>query len=214
MDKSIITIKQAHSIENVISKSRFIAYIKPVSTENEAKAFIDEIKTKHKDATHNCSAYTVGPEMNIQKANDDGEPSGTAGIPMLEILKKQEIHNVCVVVTRYFGGIKLGAGGLIRAYSVAVRDVIYDIGRVELREAIPVTVTLDYDQTGKFEYELASTTFLLREQFYTDKVSYQIDVVKNEYDAFIDFLNRITSGNYDLKQEDLKLLPFDIETIK
>ena len=197
MDKSIITIKQAHSIENVISKSRFIAYIKPVSTENEAKAFIDEIKTKHKDATHNCSAYTVGPEMNIQKANDDGEPSGTAGIPMLEILKKQEIHNVCVVVTRYFGGIKLGAGGLIRAYSGAVRDVIYDIGRVELREAIPVTVTLDYDQTGKFEYELASTTFLLREQFYTDKVSYQIDVVKNEYDAFIDFLNRITSGNYD-----------------
>lgn len=212
MDKSIITIKQAHSIENVISKSRFIAYIKPVSTENEAKAFIDEIKTKHKDATHNCSAYTVGPEMNIQKANDDGEPSGTAGIPMLEILKKQEIHNVCVVVTRYFSGIKLGAGGLIRAYSGAVRDVIYDIGRVELREAIPVTVTLDYDQTGKFEYELASTTFLLREQFYTDKVSYQIDVVKNEYDAFIDFLNRITSGNYDLKQEDLKLLPFDIET--
>ena len=212
MDKSIITIKQAHSIENVISKSRFIAYIKPVSTENEAKAFIDEIKTKHKDATHNCSAYTVGPEMNIQKAHDDGEPSGTAGIPMLEILKKQEIHNVCVVVTRYFGGIKLGAGGLIRAYSGAVRDVIYDIGRVELREAIPVTVTLDYDQTGKFEYELASTTFLLREQFYTDKVSYQIDVVKNEYDAFIDFLNRITSGNYDLKQEDLKLLPFDIET--
>lgn len=212
MDKSIITIKQAHSIENVISKSRFIAYIKPVSTENEAKAFIDEIKTKHKDATHNCSAYTVGPEMNIQKANDDGEPSGTAGIPMLEILKKQEIHNVCVVVTRYFGGIKLGAGGLIRAYSGAVRDVIYDIGRVELREAIPVTVTLDYDQTGKFEYELASTTFLLREQFYTDKVSYQIDVVKNEYDAFIDFLNRITSGNYDLKQEGLKLLPFDIET--
>lgn len=212
MDKSIITIKQAHSIENVISKSRFIAYIKPVSTENEAKAFIDEIKTKHKDATHNCSAYTVGPEMNIQKANDDGEPSGTAGIPMLEILKKQEIHNVCVVVTRYFGGIKLGAGGLIRAYSGAVRDVIYDIGRVELREAIPVTVTLDYDQTGKFEYELASTTFLLREQFYTDKVSYQIDVVKNEYDAFIEFLNRITSGNYDLKQEDLKLLPFDIET--
>ena len=212
MDKSIITIKQAHSIENVISKSRFIAYIKPVSTENEAKAFIDEIKTKHKDATHNCSAYTVGPEMNIQKANDDGEPSGTAGIPMLEILKKQEIHNVCVVVTRYFGGIKLGAGGLIRAYSGAVRDVIYDIGRVELREAIPVTVTLDYDQTGKFEYELASTTFLLREQFYTDKVSYQIDVVKNEYDAFIDFLNRITSGNYDLKQEDLILLPFDIET--
>lgn len=212
MTKPIITIKEEHTIENTINKSRFISHIKPVASEDEAKAFINEIKAQHKDATHNCSAYTIGPEMNIQKANDDGEPSGTAGIPMLEILKKLEIHNVCVVVTRYFGGIKLGAGGLIRAYSGAVRDVIYDMGRVELREAIPVTVTLDYDQTGKFEYELASTTFLLREQFYTDKVSYQIDVVKNEYDTFIDFLNRITSGNYDLKQEDIKLLPFDIET--
>ncbi|MEJ7348554.1 YigZ family protein, partial [Staphylococcus epidermidis] len=87
-------------------------------------------------------AYTVGPEMNIQKANDDGEPSGTAGIPMLEILKKLDVHDVCVVVTRYFGGIKLGGGGLIRAYSGAVRDVIYDAGRVELKEAVPVTVTL------------------------------------------------------------------------
>ncbi|MBL7572730.1 YigZ family protein [Staphylococcus saccharolyticus] len=212
MEKTIITIKQAHSIENVVNKSRFIAYIKPVYSEDEAKSFIDEIKTQHKDATHNCSAYTVGPEMNIQKANDDGEPNGTAGVPMLEILKKLEIHNACVVVTRYFGGIKLGGGGLIRAYSSAVRDVIYDIGRVELRPAIPVTVTLNYDQTGKFEYELVSTTYLLRDQFYTDKVSYRIDVVKDEYENFINFLSRITSGNYELNEEESKLLPFDIST--
>ncbi|MEJ7469471.1 YigZ family protein, partial [Staphylococcus warneri] len=91
----------------------------------------------------NCSAYTVGNQMNIQKANDDGEPTGTAGIPMLEILKKLDIHKSCVVVTRYFCGIKLGGGGLIRAYSGAVRDVIYDIGRVELRNAIPTTVTIN-----------------------------------------------------------------------
>ena len=196
----------------MVNKSRFIAYIKPVYSEDEAKSFIDEIKTQHKDATHNCSAYTVGPEMNIQKANDDGEPNGTAGVPMLEILKKLEIHNACVVVTRYFGGIKLGGGGLIRAYSSAVRDVIYDIGRVELRPAIPVTVTLNYDQTGKFEYELVSTTYLLRDQFYTDKVSYRIDVVKDEYENFINFLSRITSGNYELNEEESKLLPFDIST--
>ncbi|MEQ6019883.1 YigZ family protein [Staphylococcus saccharolyticus] len=213
MEKTIVTIKQAHSIENVVNKSRFIAYIKPVYSEDEAKSFIDEIKTQHKDATHNCSAYTVGPEMNIQKANDDGEPSGTAGVPMLEILKKLEIHNACVVVTRYFGGIKLlGGSGLIKAYRGAVRDVIYDIGRVELRPAIPVTVTLNYDQTGKFEYELASTTYLLRDQFYTDKVSYRIDVVKDEYENFINFLSRITSGNYELNEEESKLLPFDIST--
>ncbi|EHJ07127.1 YigZ family protein [Staphylococcus simiae] len=212
MTNHIITIKQEHTIENVINKSRFIAHIKPVQSEDEAKDFINTIKTEHKDATHNCSAYTVGPEMNIQKANDDGEPTGTAGIPMLEILKKLDIHDACVVVTRYFGGIKLGGGGLIRAYSGAVRDVIYDSGRVELREAIPCIVTLNYDQTGKFEYELASTPFLLRHQNYTDKVSYHIDVVKSDYEDFINFLNKITAGNYDLTEENPKLLPFDIPT--
>lgn len=212
MLKPIITIKEEHQIENIINKSHFIAHIRPVQNEEDAKAFINEIKSSHKDATHNCSAYTIGSEMNIQKANDDGEPSGTAGVPMLEILKKLEIHNACVVVTRYFGGIKLGGGGLIRAYSGAVRDVIYDIGRVELREAVPVTITISYDLTGKFEYELASAPYMLRNQFYTDKVSYQIDVVKEDYEEFIQFLNRNTAGNYDLEEEDIKLLPFDIAT--
>ncbi|OEL03615.1 YigZ family protein [Staphylococcus casei] len=212
MESSVITIKQEHTIENVISKSRFIAHIKPISSEAEAKAFINEVKTEHSEATHNCSAYTVGDQMNIQKANDDGEPSGTAGVPMLDILKKLEVHNVCVVVTRYFGGIKLGGGGLIRAYSGAVRDVIYDIGRVALRPAIPTIVTIAYDLTGKFEYELETTTFLLRDTQYTDKVSYQIDVVETEYPQFIDFLNRITAGNYDLIENDSVRLPFDIPT--
>lgn len=212
MDKPIITIKKEHIIENVINKSKFIAHIKPVNSEEEAKSFIDLIKQEHKEATHNCSAYTIGSQMNIQKANDDGEPSGTAGVPMLEILKKLEIHNACVVVTRYFGGIKLGGGGLIRAYSGAVRDVIYDAGRVELREAIPTTVTISYDLTGKFEHELATTSFFHRETIYLDKVSYHIDVVKSDYDAFISFLNQQTSGNFDLETGDVKQLPFDIET--
>lgn len=116
-------------------------------------------------------------------------------------IKKLDVHNACVVVTRYFGGIKLGGGGLIRAYSGAVRDVIYDVGRVELREAVPCIVTLNYDQTGKFEYELASTHFMLRNQTYTDKVSYYIDVVKSDYQAFINFLNQMTAGNFDLTEE-------------
>ncbi|MFQ3801755.1 YigZ family protein [Staphylococcus equorum] len=212
MDDAIITVKQEHTIENIISKSRFIAHIKPVESEDAAKAFIDAVKSEHREATHNCSAYTIGDQMNIQKANDDGEPSGTAGVPMLDILKKLEIHNAAVVVTRYFGGIKLGGGGLIRAYSGAVRDVIYDIGRVAMRPAIPTTVTIAYDLTGKFEYELASTPYLLRETYYTDKVSYHIDVVKTDYDQFIDFLNRNTSGNYDLIENEVVRLPFDIPT--
>lgn len=212
MDDAIITVKQEHTIENIISKSRFIAHIKPVESEDAAKAFIDAVKSEHREATHNCSAYTIGDQMNIQKANDDGEPSGTAGVPMLDILKKLEIHNAAVVVTRYFGGIKLGGGGLIRAYSGAVRDVIYDIGRVAMCPAIPTTVTIAYDLTGKFEYELASTPYLLRETNYTDKVSYYIDVVKTDYDQFIDFLNRNTSGNYDLIENEVVRLPFDIPT--
>lgn len=212
MSEQLITIKEAHTIENVISKSRFIAHIKPVTTEEEAKAFINEIKAEYRDANHNCSAYTVGDQMNIQKANDDGEPSGTAGVPMLEVLKKLEIHNVCVVVTRYFGGIKLGGGGLIRAYSGAVRDVIYDIGRVVLKPALPTTVTVSYDLSGKLDYELEATPYLLRDKAYTDKVSYQIDVVETDYDQFVEFLNRITSGNYELNADDTLLLPFDIET--
>ncbi|PKI06333.1 YigZ family protein [Staphylococcus xylosus] len=212
MDDTIKTIKQEHTIENIISKSRFIAHIKPVESEDEAKDFIAAVKAKHKEANHNCSAYIIGDQMNIQKANDDGEPSGTAGVPMLEILKKLEIHNACVVVTRYFGGIKLGGGGLIRAYSGAVRDVIFDIGRVALRPAIPTTVTIGYDLTGKFEYELESTPFLLREQNYTDKVSYHIDVVTSDYDTFLTFLNRTTSGNYNLIEGETVRLPFDIPT--
>lgn len=212
MDDAIITIKKEHIIENIISKSRFIAHIKPVESEDDAKTFIAAVKSEHREATHNCSAYTVGDQMNIQKANDDGEPSGTAGVPMLDILKKLEIHDAAVVVTRYFGGIKLGGGGLIRAYSGAVRDVIYDIGRVALRPAIPTTVTIAYDLTGKFEYELASTPYLLRETNYTDKVSYHIDVVKTDYTQFIDFLNRNTSGNYDLIENEVVRLPFDIST--
>lgn len=212
MEDTIITIKAEHIIENVINKSRFIAHIKPVESEEDAKAFINQVSTKHREAAHNCSAYTIGDQMNIQKANDNGEPSGTAGVPMLDILKKLEIHNACVVVTRYFGGIKLGGGGLIRAYSGAVRDVIYDIGRVELKPAIPTTVTINYDLTGKFEYELESTSYLLRDQSYTDKVSYQIDVVVSDYDEFIAFLNRTTSGNYDLEEGEVMRLPFDIPT--
>ncbi|ADC88168.1 MULTISPECIES: YigZ family protein [Staphylococcus] len=212
MSEPIITIKKEHIIENVIHKSRFIAHIKPVNSEDEAKQFIADIKQRHKDATHHCSAYTVGAHMNIQKANDDGEPTGTAGVPMLDILKKLDVHNVCVVVTRYFGGIKLGGGGLIRAYSGAVRDVIFAVGRVELRDAIPVIVTVAYDLTGKFEYELASTSYMLRDTTYLDKVRYHIDVIADDYDAFIAFLNQHTAGNYTLTTEKTKKLPFDIST--
>ncbi|MER2035722.1 YigZ family protein, partial [Mammaliicoccus vitulinus] len=176
MAEGLITIKSAHETEIVINKSRFIASIHPAETEEEAKAFIQLKKKEHHDATHNCSSYIIGPTMLIQKANDDGEPSGTAGVPMLEVLKKQQLHNVVVVVTRYFGGIKLGAGGLIRAYGSAVSQVIKEVGRIILLDAIPFEVTLDYDQTGRFEHELQQTDYQLVDTSYTDKVTYTIHV--------------------------------------
>lgn len=211
MDESVITIKEEHIIENVINKSRFIAHIKPVESEEEAKQFIEAKKKEHREATHNCSAYTIGDTMHIQKASDDGEPSGTAGVPMLEMLKKNDVHNVAAVVTRYFGGIKLGTGGLIRAYGGAVRDAIQSVGRVELRPAIPTRVTIDYDLTGKLEYELQSTPYLLRDTMYTDRVIYHIDVIQEDYESFLQFLNQFTQGNYDLETDDVKRLPFDID---
>lgn len=208
MAEGLITIKSAHETEIVINKSRFIASIYPAETEEEAKAFIQSKKKEHHDATHNCSSYIIGPTMLIQKANDDGEPSGTAGVPMLEVLKKQQLHNVVVVVTRYFGGIKLGAGGLIRAYGSAVSQVIKEIGRIILLEAIPFKITLDYDQTGRFEHELQQTDYQLVDTSYTDKVTYTINVIASEEDNFISFLNEVNQGKYDLTKQDMIALPF------
>jgi uncharacterized YigZ family protein len=111
------TLLKAGNDEIIIERSRFIGYAAPVSSEEEAMEFIDKIKNQHKDATHNVTAYVVGLHNEVQRYNDDGEPAGTAGVPILEVLKKEDLRNTVVVVTRYFGGIKLGAGGLIRAYT-------------------------------------------------------------------------------------------------
>src|SRR5699024_2240930 len=143
MLKQYYTVKQAGVHEIIIQKSRFIGYVKRVNSETEAQAFVQKIKKKHHNATHNCSAYIIGDHDQIQKANDDGEPSGTAGIPMLEVLKRLSLKNTAVVVTRYFGGIKLGSGGLIRAYSSTTSEAIKKTGIVkgELMQGISLTIT-------------------------------------------------------------------------
>ncbi|MBQ3433634.1 MAG: YigZ family protein, partial [Selenomonadaceae bacterium] len=150
------TVKGYGEHEIVIEKSRFICYVNRAETEEEAIAFIQQIKKKHWDATHNCSAYLIGEHDQIQKANDDGEPSGTAGVPMLEVLKKKGLKDTVAVVTRYFGGIKLGAGGLVRAYSRAVSEGLNAAGIVERRLMRVMQVTIDYSWLGKVENELRS----------------------------------------------------------
>ncbi|UTH03057.1 YigZ family protein [Macrococcoides canis] len=208
--KNFITIKQNIEQETIINKSRFITYLFKIESEAEAKAKIDEIKALHKDANHNCSAYTIGDSHQIQKANDDGEPSGTAGVPMLESLKKNDIHNVVAIVTRYFGGIKLGSGGLIRAYQGGVSEAIQQIGKVIYKNGMIIQVTLPYELSGKFEHAI-DDKFIIKNQTYTDKVIYDVQLVSEDKDEFFSFVTELTQGNPVIHVESELMLPFDIK---
>lgn len=182
--KNYRTIQSDGKYEIEIKKSRFIAHLKRTESEDEAAAFIEEIKKEHWKATHNCSAYLIGERDEIQRAHDDGEPSGTAGVPMLEILKKRKLKNVTAVVTRYFGGTKLGAGGLIRAYGGAVNNAIDEIGIVERQLQQQVSLTVTYPLSGKIENHLRESTYILQDVTYTDTVTFHCFVLVEKVDTF------------------------------
>lgn len=154
--------------EIVIKKSRFIAHVAPVSTEEEAVAFIQRIRTEHAEATHNCYAYKAG---NAVRLSDDGEPSGTAGRPIFDVIEKQGISDVCVVVTRYFGGILLGAGGLVRAYSQSAAAGVEAAGVAETVPALDLRLRLDYGLVGKVQYLLEQMGALTLESQYGHEVT-------------------------------------------
>lgn len=192
------TVKETNSHEIVIQKSRFIAHISRATTETEAQQFIEKIKKDHWNATHNCSAYVIGERDEIQKANDDGEPSGTAGVPMLEVLKKRELKDTVVVVTRYFGGIKLGAGGLIRAYSSAVSEGLNAIGVVQRSLMAIVHTEIDYHWLGKVEHALRESTYQMKEIEYLEQVDVQTYVPIEETASFIEWMTNLTNGQATL----------------
>ncbi|CEF50458.1 YigZ family protein [Lactococcus garvieae] len=177
-----ITIKEDFIAEEEIKKSRFICHLKRVYTEEEARAFISEIKKEHHKANHNCSAFTLGDRQEIQRSSDDGEPSGTAGVPMLEILKKREITNVCAVVTRYFGGIKLGAGGLIRAYAGSVGHALDQVGLVKFVTQEQLILTLDYGNYDGLQRFLSSQGLVISESEFLSDVTVKlfVDLDKTE----------------------------------
>ena len=156
--------------ETVEKKSRFIATIRPVESEDEAVSFIAEMKKKYWDATHNCSAFTVGENFEISRCSDDGEPAQTAGRPMLDVLLGEEIHNVCAVVTRYFGGTLLGTGGLVRAYSGAVQEGLKNCVILEKKLAEKLELKTDYSDLGKIQYILAEQGITVLGSEYSDKV--------------------------------------------
>ncbi|WP_431089914.1 YigZ family protein [Paenibacillus sp. 8b26] len=188
------TVRGSGSKEIVIRKSRFIGHIQPVQTEEEAAAFIERIKKEHWNATHNCSAYMIGERDEIQKQSDDGEPSGTAGKPILEVIRNQKLKNVAIVVTRYFGGILLGAGGLIRAYSdgtVAAIEAGDAITRVLHRE---IFVELDYTWLGKVENELRNRSIRAGETMFTDKVTLTCLPLAGDAESFSNWITDLTQG--------------------
>jgi uncharacterized YigZ family protein len=192
------TVKGYGEHEINIQKSRFIAYVERAETEQDAQEFIQSIKKKHHDANHNCSAYLIGEHDQIQKANDDGEPSGTAGVPILEVLKKKKLKDTVVVITRYFGGIKLGAGGLIRAYGKATSEGLNAIGIVQRKLMRVMHTTIDYTLLGKVENELRSSAYSIKDIHYEDKVEVETFVEDGETENFTAWMVEMTNGQGDI----------------
>ncbi|BAK17719.1 uncharacterized conserved protein [Solibacillus silvestris StLB046] len=211
MRNNYITVKGYGESEIIISKSRFLTYVERVETEEEAILFIDKIKKMHTSATHNCSCYMIGEHDQIQKANDDGEPSGTAGVPMLEVLKKQGLKDTVVVVTRYFGGIKLGGGGLIRAYSKATTEGIAAAQVVERKLHYLMKIEIDYVWLGKLENEIRGSHYPLHDIQYAENVEIYVHVLKEEEQTFIDWITELTNGQAAIKNEDALFIEFSKE---
>lgn len=209
MRKNYLTLKKDGNSEIVISKSRFIANCKRVETEQQAIDFIQSIKKAHRSATHNCSAYLIGEQDQIQKASDDGEPSGTAGVPILEVLKKQHLKDTVVVITRYFGGIKLGAGGLVRAYGKATTAGIDASGIVERRLHHLMKIVVDYVWLGKLENEIRNSPYSIKNINYADRVEFFVFVPKEKESSFTEWLVEMTNGQATITRDDILFLEFE-----
>ncbi|MEK9197470.1 YigZ family protein [Ureibacillus sp. 179-F W5.1 NHS] len=210
MRKDYKTVKGFGEREIVLSKSRFIAYVNRAESEEEAIEFINSIKKKHPNATHNCSCYMIGEHDQIQKANDDGEPSGTAGVPMLEVLKKQGLKDTVVVVTRYFGGIKLGGGGLIRAYGKATTEGIAAAQVVERKLHHVMKISIDYTWLGKVENEIRNSHYHLSDIQYADAVHLFVDVLQKDEETFTNWIIELTNGQSSIHCVDKKFVEFTI----
>ena len=198
------TIKDDGQVQEEIKKSRFICHAKRVYSEEEARAFITAIKKEHYKATHNCSAFIIGERNEIKRTSDDGEPSGTAGVPMLGVLENHNLTNVCVVVTRYFGGIKLGAGGLIRAYAGSVALAVKEIGIVEIKEQAGIQIQMSYAQYQEYGNFLKEHNLMELETNFTDQVETIIFVDKEDKETIKASLIEFFNGKVTLIDQGLR----------
>ena len=198
------TIKEDGQVQEEIKKSRFICHAKRVYSEEEARDFITAIKKEHYKATHNCSAFIIGERSEIKRTSDDGEPSGTAGVPMLGVLENHNLTNICVVVTRYFGGIKLGAGGLIRAYAGSVALAVKEIGIIEIKEQAGIQIQMTYAQYQEYGNFLKEHHLMELETNFTDQVETMIFVDKENKEHIKSELIEFYNGKVTLADKGLR----------
>lgn len=191
------TVAGSGTVELEVRKSRFIGSVFRVIDEIEARSLIDVVRKEYWNANHNCTAWRIGPQGRLQRTSDDGEPAGTAGVPMLEVLNHRDVTDTLVIVTRYFGGVKLGAGGLIRAYGSTVSVVLDAVGIVERKPLSEVTVSIGHADSGKFENHLRATDYLLAATEYTaDGVDYTVHIEPHEFAAYATMVAELTAGRY------------------
>ena len=195
------SIKSITIEENEIKKSRFIAVLYPVKTEEEIVASLNDAKTRFSNATHYCYAYILGDNQEIQKSSDDGEPNKTAGVPMLEVLKKQNLTNVLAVVVRYFGGIKLGAGGLIRAYASAVKDAIKRSIQTQATLYQQCKIDISYGAAGGLEFYLHSITDHLEKIYGGDIITYRFIVLDKDTEKIKEMVKKLSNFQSVLVEE-------------
>lgn len=188
------TVYAGGEAEIIEKKSRFIATVLPVKSEEEAIAFIESLKKKYWNATHNCSAYVIGDHFQIQRCSDDGEPSGTAGKPMLDVLLGEELHDTAVVVTRYFGGTLLGTGGLVRAYQASTKAGLEASTIITKMHGSKVAVETDYTGLGKIQYILGQRGLTILNSEYTDKVALEVLLPEAEVTAVMAEITEGTNG--------------------
>jgi len=204
------TILLSGTSEWTVEKSKFIGYAKPVKNENDAVQFIDRIKKEHYRANHTIPIYIIGSKMEVQRYSDDGEPSGTAGLPVIEMLKKEGITDICLVITRYFGGIKLGTGGLVRAYTQSAKNTIGNCRVVEMKTYNHITFRINYDMQGKIEYFLRNyEPVLISEVIYLDQVTYRLFVKPEFYNEFKYEIKEISADKISIEEIERLSLAFD-----
>ncbi|MET8271396.1 MULTISPECIES: YigZ family protein [unclassified Streptomyces] len=194
MQEQYRTVARAGVHETEINRSRFICALAPAATEQEAQDFVARIRREHPTATHNCFAYVIGADASVQKASDDGEPGGSAGVPMLQMLMRREMRYVVAVVTRYYGGVKLGAGGLIRAYGGAVGEALDELGTITRQRFRLATITVGHQRAGRLENDLRATGLAVREVRYAEAVIIEIGLPDSDVESFRSWLADATAG--------------------